>query len=94
MSQRVSTGTVTAIIVVVVIVLGIIAWKVLGGHSGPNQAEVQSQQQLEMQSHARQMGGGTGGVPGGPGGPGGPPGSGGPTPVAPGGAPGPRPGGP
>src|SRR5207302_1351818 len=60
MSQRVSTGTVTAIIVVVVIVLGIIAWKVLGGRGAPSQAETQSQQQLEMQSHAQMQRGGTG----------------------------------
>jgi len=73
MSQKVSTGTVTAIVVVVVIVLGIIAWKVLGGHgTAPTQAEQQTQMQLEMQSHAAQQrsGGAPGAMPPGPGGPG------------------------
>jgi hypothetical protein len=51
MSQSVSKGTMAAIVAVVVIVLGIVTWKVFRPASGPSAAELQSAQRGQMQDY-------------------------------------------
>lgn len=60
MDKQLSTGTVAAIIAVVVIILGLVAWRMLG-----NQGVSQEQQQRAQQDYMR-MRSGPPGAPSGP----------------------------
>ena len=53
MSQQVGTATIATVAVVVVLVLGIIAWKVFGPRSAPNAAETQQQIESTRQDYER-----------------------------------------
>jgi hypothetical protein len=54
MSQQVGKGTLATIIAVVVVVLGIVAWKVFGPAQGSSEAEIQERQRGQMQGYQRQ----------------------------------------
>jgi Sec-independent protein translocase protein TatA len=55
MGQNVGMGTLAAIAVVAVLILGIVAWRTFGGRRAPSPGEVQQQMQSDRQDHMRRM---------------------------------------
>jgi hypothetical protein len=67
MNKEISTGTLAAIVVVVVLVLGLVAWRMFGSSGASSQTKQDVQNQIQQDYKQRMQGGqGPAGVPPGP----------------------------